>query len=43
MASTMKDGLSRNFWTDKNTKISKFEGIVFKEEKPNGKIVREKL
>lgn len=38
-----KAGLPRNFWTNKNTKISKFEGIVFKEENPNGKIVREKL
>jgi len=38
-----KAGLPRNFWTNKNTKISKFEGIVFKEINPNGKIVREKL
>ena len=38
-----KAGLPRNFWTNKNTKISKFEGIVFKEINPNGKVVREKL
>ena len=36
-----KAGLDKNSWKDKTTKISKFEGIIFKEESPNGKIVRE--
>jgi len=36
-----KAGLEKNAWKDQNTKISKFEGMIFKEESPNGKIVRE--
>jgi uncharacterized protein (TIGR00296 family) len=38
-----KAGLPSNCWKDKETKIFSFEGIVFKEEKPNGSVVREKL
>jgi len=36
-----KAGLPRECWQDKETQVQKFEGIVFKEETPNGKIVRE--
>ena len=36
-----KAGLPENCWKDKETQIQKFEGIVFKEETPNGKVVRE--
>ena len=35
-----KAGLPRDCWKDKETRILNFEGIVFKEEKPNGKIIR---
>jgi len=35
-----KAGLEKNAWKDQNTKVSRFEGIIFKEESPNGKIVR---
>jgi len=35
-----KAGLEKSAWKDMTTKISKFEGMVFKEETPNGKIVR---
>ncbi len=38
-----KAGLARDFWKHKETKILKFEGVVFKEQTPNGIIVREKL
>jgi len=38
-----KAGLPSSFWKNKNTKVLKFEGIVFKEESPNGKVVREHL
>ena len=38
-----KAGLPRECWKEKETIIQKFEGIVFKEETPNGKIVREYL
>ena len=38
-----KAGLPFGCWKEKNTKIFSFEGIIFKEEKPNGKIIREKL
>ena len=38
-----KAGLERDFWKKENVSISKFEGIIFKEEKPNGKIVQEVL
>ena len=36
-----KAGLEKNAWKDQDTKVSRFEGIIFKEESPNGKIVRE--
>lgn len=36
-----KAGLAKNAWNNMTIKISKFEGIIFKEETPNGKIVRE--
>ena len=38
-----KAGLPKDTWQNKDTIIQKFEGIVFKEETPNGKIVREEL
>ena len=37
-----KAGLARNTWKNESVKIEKFEGIIFKEETPNGEIVREK-
>ena len=37
-----KAGLSRDTWKNESVKIEKFEGIIFKEETPNGAIVREK-
>ena len=36
-----KAGLPGNCWKDKETQVQKFEGIVFKEDTPNGKVVRE--
>ena len=36
-----KAGLARDTWKNENVKIEKFEGIIFKEETPNGAIVRE--
>jgi len=36
-----KAGLSRDTWKNESVKIEKFEGIIFKEEIPNGVIVRE--
>ncbi len=38
-----KAGLSKEQWKKKDTKILKFEGIVFKEQSPVGSVVREKL
>ena len=37
-----KAGLARDAWKNESIKIEKFEGIIFKEETPNGAIVREK-
>ena len=37
----LKAGLAKDFWKSGEAKIEKFEGIVFKEEIPNGKVVRE--
>jgi len=37
-----KAGLSRDTWKNESVKIEKFEGIIFKEDTPNGAIVREK-
>ena len=36
-----KAGLEKDAWKDKETKISKFQGIIFKEKSPNGDIIRE--
>lgn len=36
-----KAGLEKDAWKDKETKISKFQGVIFKEETPNGNIIRE--
>ena len=36
-----KAGLPKDCWRDKETQVQKFEGIVFKEETPKGKVVRE--
>ena len=38
-----KAGLSKDYWKNPNTEIQKFEGIVFKEEEPNGNIIRDVL
>lgn len=38
-----KAGLSKNYWKNSETEIQKFEGIVFKEENPNGIVIREML
>ena len=38
-----KAGLPRDFWKNKETKIQRFEGIVFKEQSPNGNVIRENL
>ena len=36
-----KAGLARNTWKNESVKIEKFEGVIFKEETPNGAIVKE--
>jgi uncharacterized protein (TIGR00296 family) len=38
-----KAGLPSNCWKDRQTKVFSFEGIIFKEETPKGKIVRKEL
>ena len=38
-----KAGLPKDYWKNPDTEIQKFEGIVFKEERPNGKVIREML
>lgn len=38
-----KAGLEKDHWKKKETKILKFEGFVFKEQNPDGSVVREKL
>jgi len=38
-----KAGLSKDYWKNPNTEIQKFEGIVFKEEEPNGNVIRDVL
>ena len=35
-----KAGLEKDAWKDKKAKISRFEGIIFKEESPKGEIIR---
>jgi len=37
-----KAGLARDTWKNESVKIEKFEGIIFKEETPNGVIVKGK-
>jgi len=36
-----KAGLEKDAWKDRDTKISRFQGVIFKEESPNGNIIRE--
>jgi uncharacterized protein (TIGR00296 family) len=36
-----KAGLEKDAWKNKETKISKFQGVIFKEKSPNGDIIRE--
>jgi len=36
-----KAGLRKDAWEDKDTKISRFQGVIFKETSPNGSIIRE--
>ena len=38
-----KAGLPRDIWKDPKTEVLKFEGIIFKEETPNGKVTQQKL
>ncbi len=38
-----KAGLTKDCWKKKETKIQKFDGIVFKETNPSGSVVRIKL
>jgi len=38
-----KAGLPNNCWKDEKTKVSSFEGVIFKEEAAKGKIIRERL
>lgn len=38
-----KAGLPKDYWKNSEIEIQKFEGIVFKEEKPNGPVIREVL
>ncbi|MGQ0377004.1 MAG: TIGR00296 family protein [Nitrososphaerota archaeon] len=38
-----KAGLPRDIWKDPKTKVLRFEGIIFKEETPNGKVIQQKL
>ncbi len=38
-----KAGLPKDCWRDKETQVQKFEGVVFKEETPKGKVVIEYL
>jgi len=38
-----KAGLPKDCWKNKDTVIQKFEGIVFKEQSPNGKVIEVKL
>ena len=35
-----KAGIPKEYWKEKETKILKFEGIVFKEQNPFGKVIR---
>lgn len=37
----LKAGLDRDAWKDESTRVSRFEGVIFKEESPGGRVVRE--
>ncbi|UCG90265.1 MAG: TIGR00296 family protein [Candidatus Heimdallarchaeota archaeon] len=39
----LKAGLPSNAWNDLNTKISRFEGLIFAEKTPNGVIAQKKI
>ena len=39
----MKAGLLPDMWLTKETKIYKFQAIIFKEKTPNGEVERVKL
>ncbi len=39
----LKAGLPADCWLDEDVKVYRFEGIVFREEKPYGRVVEEKL
>jgi len=36
-----KAGLEKEAWEDKETKISRFQGVIFKEKSSNGNVIRE--
>jgi len=36
-----KAGLYKEAWKDRTTKVSRSEGVIFKEESPNGTVIRE--
>lgn len=38
-----KAGLSKDHWKKNDTKILKFQGVVFKEDQPMGNVIEEKL
>lgn len=38
-----KAGIPKDYWKNSKTEIQKFEGIVFREEKPSGRVIREVL
>ncbi len=38
-----KAGLSKNAWKDKETRVSCFNGMVFSEEKPKGRVAEKKI
>jgi uncharacterized protein (TIGR00296 family) len=38
-----KVGLPTDIWKDPRAEILRFEGIIFKEETPNGKVIQQKL
>jgi uncharacterized protein len=38
-----KAGLPYDIWKDPRAEILRFEGIIFKEETPNGKVIQQKL
>jgi AMMECR1 domain-containing protein len=39
----MKAGLATDAWKNKDTSIHYFEGIIFSEQSPNGKIERRNI